>query len=131
MKVWNGYGTEHSARLVMIGKFESVEDATEAKRKLDILMGQAQKDIDNGHISMGRNTTTYSDEMLQTLMNINYGSLYSGEVEQFVYEVSINQDGDTIRFDTDEVDISAFLKLLIHEGAKVEIFSRHDYPEDE
>ena len=29
MKLWYGYGSEHSNNLVMIGQFKSVEDAEE------------------------------------------------------------------------------------------------------
>ena len=29
MKLWMGYGSEHSANLVMLGKFKSAEDATD------------------------------------------------------------------------------------------------------
>ncbi|WP_251259298.1 DUF6375 family protein [Klebsiella michiganensis] len=31
---------------------------------------------------------------------------------------------------TDEAEVSAFVKLFVEAGAKVEIFSAHDYPSD-
>ena len=30
---------------------------------------------------------------------------------------------------TDEPDVSAFLKLMVDKGARVEVFSAHDYPD--
>jgi Family of unknown function (DUF6375) len=32
MKIWNSYGSEHSARIVMIGRFKDVASAKKAKR---------------------------------------------------------------------------------------------------
>ena len=36
---------------------------------------------------------------------------------------------DEVIIMTDEVDVSALLKLLLDRGAKVEVYSAHDYPE--
>ena len=51
------------------------------------------------------------------------------ELEQFSYDVSVNHDERQISLRTDEVDISAFLKLLVQKGARVEVYSAHDYPD--
>lgn len=32
MKIWQGYGSEHSMNLVMIGHFKSPKDATHAQK---------------------------------------------------------------------------------------------------
>lgn len=50
------------------------------------------------------------------------------ELSQFNYEFSVEVQGDTLVLTTEEYDISAFLKILVNGGARVEVFSRHDYP---
>jgi len=35
MKIWNSYGSEHSAKLVMIGHFKDVASAESAKKLID------------------------------------------------------------------------------------------------
>jgi len=40
MKIWRGYGSEHSSNLVMIGRFKTVGDAEAAKRIIDRLAEQ-------------------------------------------------------------------------------------------
>jgi Family of unknown function (DUF6375) len=39
MKIWNTYGSEHSANLVMIGKFKDVASAETAKAIFDEISG--------------------------------------------------------------------------------------------
>ncbi len=38
--------------------------------------------------------------------------------------------GNQITIDTDEIDISAFIKIFVDAGAKVEVYSKHFYPEN-
>ena len=40
MKVWNGYGSEHSMNLVIVGHFKEVRDAEKAKELIDLLTEQ-------------------------------------------------------------------------------------------
>ena len=44
MKLWMGYGSEHSANLVMLGKFKSAEDATDFLAELEKLERLIQED---------------------------------------------------------------------------------------
>lgn len=130
MKIWEGYGSEHSANLIMIGKFKEVKDAKEALQKIEKLKDQVEKENQSGAIVFGGETDRYSEEMLKLLGELNIGSLGPNELEQLVYDVSIDQNEKELVFKTDEVDVAAFFKILIHEGAKVEIFSRHEYDEN-
>lgn len=130
MKIWEGYGSEHSANLIMIGRFKEVKDAKETLQKIEKLKEQVDKENQDGSIVVGGATDRYSDEMLRLLGELNIGSLGPNELEQFAYDVSIEQNEKELVFKTDEVDVAAFFKILIHEGAKVEIFSRHEYEEN-
>jgi hypothetical protein len=61
MKIWNGYGSEHSANLIMIGTFKEIKDAKEAFRKIDILKDQVDKDQNSGKLVVGGGSDIYSD----------------------------------------------------------------------
>src|SRR5262249_49724632 len=128
MKIWHSYGSEHSMNLVMIGSFKQVADAEEAKRLIDELAEQVRQepmrsfDEDPGE-------ARFSKEMLNFFRSANLHSIGPAELEQFNYDVHVEQKRNTLVLRTDESEISAFLKLLIEKGAKVEIYSAHDYPD--
>lgn len=125
MKIWNSYGSEHSANMVMIGRFkdaESAEAAMAAIKKIENLMISGQDDHEEA--------SRYSDEAFELLNNLKIYSLGPSELNQFVYEIHTEVDENTITIKTQESEISAFLKVMIDKGAKVEAFSGHDYPKE-
>lgn len=130
MKIWAGYGSEHSANLIMIGRFKEVKDAKEALQKIEKLKDQVQKENQSGTVVVGGETDRYSDEMLKLLRELNINSIGPSDLEQLAFDVSIDRKEKELVLTTDEVDVAAFFKILVLEGAKVEIFSRHDYPEE-
>jgi hypothetical protein len=82
-------------------------------------------------VDVGRPSQRYDDSILDLFNKINCHILGPLELEQFLYDVSSRVEGAKIVLETDESDVSAFLKLMVDKGAKVEIFSAHDYPEAE
>lgn len=129
MKVWLNYGSEHSANLVMIGKFESTTDATEAKELIQQLMNQAREDEGKGLIDPQGETDRFSEAMTKLLSGASLFTLAPSELQQFNSDFALDHRGSEIRVRTDEIEISALLKLFIRKGARVEVFSAHDYPE--
>lgn len=129
MKIWNTYGSEHSANIVMIGKFKEISDAEDVKKTIDSLTEQVRKDEQEGFIIFGKGTERYSDEMVDLLGRLKIHSISSIELEQFAYDVDVDLKKKEIILKTQEVDVSAFLKLFVEKGAKVEVYSSHDYPE--
>lgn len=123
MKIWHGFGTEHSMNLVMIGRFKNAVDADSTQKLIAELRDELREMID---IESSRER--YGDDVLELLSRKGSFSLSPTELEQFLYDVDTKVDGDKIVLTTEEADISAFLKLMISNGAKVEIFSGHDYP---
>jgi hypothetical protein len=124
MKVWNSYGSEHSADLVMIGRFKdegSAEKAMEAIDKITDLMTTADSD----HTRAER----FSEEALRLLQEWKVYDLAPYELEQFIYGVHPSLKGDRIEIRTNEPDLSAFMKLMVDHGARVEIWCSRDYPE--
>ena len=130
MKVWYGYGSEHSMKLVMIGRFKNVGEAAKTKEVVDQLTEQVRADVDaNLMMEIGERTDRFTDGMLKLLQNVRLHVLAPAELEQFAYEVSVQLKDNEIVVTTDEVDVSAFLKVLLNEGAKIEVYSAHRYPD--
>ena len=48
MKIWHGYGSEHSMNLVMIGHFKSSEDAEKTQKLIDQLSEGLRDKIEIG-----------------------------------------------------------------------------------
>jgi len=131
MKIWYQHGSEHSANLVMIGHFKDATEATKAKEIIEALTKQLVEDQDKGVLVLGSPSERYGDAMLDLLGKLNVASIGPGELEQFLYEVSVKVEGDKIVLTTEEIDISAFLKVMFDHGARIEIYSAHDYPDTE
>ncbi|MDA0865430.1 MAG: DUF6375 family protein [Cyanobacteria bacterium] len=126
MKVWRGYGSEHSMNLVMIGQFKSIDKAEKVKKTIDLLTNELTNTIE-----VGRPLNRYGDDVLDLLGEINCHILAPSELEQFLYEFTSKVEGERVILTTEESDVSAFIKLMVNEGAKIEIFSAHDYPDAE
>tara|TARA_R110002072_G_scaffold171703_7_gene325467 strand:- start:6805 stop:7185 length:381 start_codon:yes stop_codon:yes gene_type:complete len=124
MKVWRSYGSEHSMNLVMIGRFQKEADARETKDLLDKLFDKLPEMVD-----FDVNRDRYSDDVLEFLNAINLFALTPTELVQFRYDISVELLSDEIRVTTDEDDVSGIIKVMLQKGAKIEVFSAHDYPE--
>lgn len=130
MKIWNGYGSEHSMNLVLIGRFKRAQDAEKVEKDIGKLSAQASKD-DSHSISFGEpEDQRFSDEMLSLLRSMKLNTLGPADLGQLVSEHHLSREGDRITITTDEAEVSAFVKLFIEAGAKVEVFSAHDYPSE-
>ena len=130
MKIWKGYGSEHSANLVMIGHFRDARNAKEVRKLFEQLVNQASSDADEIH----NNTIPqkrFPEGMLEVLDKAKLYSLTPGDLEQLLYDVHVDVDNNKIVITTDEIDVSIFLKVLIDKGARVEVYSAHDYPDTE
>lgn len=127
MKIWQGYGSEHSANLVMIGTFREVTEATTAKQIIEQLTEQVIADVDSDRLVIGEFTDRFTDAMLTLLNEVGVHSFSPSELEQFAYDVEVKLEDSRIIITTDEIDISAFLKALIDKGARVEVYSAHVY----
>jgi hypothetical protein len=66
--------------------------------------------------------------MLDLLGKLNVTTIVPAELEQFAYEVSVELQGNDLVLTTEEFDISAFLKVMFLQGARIEVYSAHDYP---
>jgi hypothetical protein len=131
MKVWYGFGSEHSANLVMIGRFKDADAAHKAKEAIERLAEQYSNDARVDSATGADNSDRYSENMLKLLQEVNIHSVRPAEFEQLNYNIHVELKGKEIRVTTDEIEISAFLKILFDKGAKIEVYSAHDYPDEE
>lgn len=131
MKLWYQHGSEHSANLVMIGHFENSYEATMAKEVIAALINQATEDQSNGTLTLGDSPARYRDAMFDLLLKLNISSIGPAELEQFAYDVSVKQDDKTLVLTTEELDVSAFLKVMFLKGARIEVYSAHHHPDSE
>ncbi|ASN85259.1 DUF6375 family protein [Pantoea agglomerans] len=130
MKIWNGYGSEHSMNLVLIGKFKQEQDAEKVEKDIKTLSTQAEKDECYSIPFDEPENQRFSDEMLSLLYSLKLHTLGPTDLGQLVSDHHLDREGDRITITTDEAEVSAFVKLFVEAGAKVEIFSAHDYPSD-
>ncbi|WP_122581034.1 DUF6375 family protein [Pseudomonas viridiflava] len=128
MKIWNGYGSEHSMNLVLIGKFKRAQDAERVVKDIDKLSAQSEQDDSYSIPYAGPESQKFSDDMLALLCSLNLNTLGPADLGQLLSDHQLSRDGDKITVTTDEAEVSAFVKLFIEAGAKVEVFSAHDYP---
>lgn len=131
MKIWYQHGSEHSANLVMIGHFKDATEATKAKEIIDELTKQVMEDQDKGALVLGSPSERYGDAMLDLLGRLNVMSIGPRELEQFLYEVSVKVEGNKMILTTEEVDISAFFKVMFDRGARIQVYSAHNHPDTE
>jgi hypothetical protein len=130
MKIWNGYGSEHSMNLVLIGRFKRAQDAEKVEKDIERLSVQASKDDSHSMSFDAPEDQRFSDEMLSLLGSLHLNILGPADLGQLISEHQLRREGDRITVTTDEAEVSAFVKLFIEAGAKVEVFSAHDYPSD-
>ena len=131
MKIWNEYASEHSMKLVMIGRFKSIRDAANAKALLDSLTRQAEEEWHEYGGEVALEDRRFSDEMMALLRESNLYSIGPTELQQLVYDHNVERQGKEISVSTDEVEVSTFLKILIEKGGRVDVYSAHYYPDPE
>jgi len=128
MRLWFGYSSEHSSNLVMIGRFKDLGDATKVKEIIEQLTEQVRADEQAGLLKIGELADRYTDDILSLLQKVKVHSIGPAELEQFAYDVRIKVENNEVVLTTEEIDVSAFLKILLDNGARVEVYSAHDYP---
>jgi hypothetical protein len=88
-------------------------------------------DVQSGAIDVGTPPARFDDRILELFKKVEIYTIAPNELAQFAYEFDVEIDGDKVILTTEEIDVSAFLKVLINGGARIEVFSAHDYPNSE
>lgn len=111
--------------LRLIGRFRNAQDAKRVHDLFEKLAKQTSRDDTFGMAYGSPEHERFSEDMKQLLMTNKIYSLAPTEQEQFALEHHIELDGMTMTLSTDEADVSAFIKILIQSGARVEMYSAH------
>jgi hypothetical protein len=127
MKIWYGVGTEHSMNLVMIGHFADAASAEHAKDLIDQFTTAAKTEQDEKRLEAGEYADRYGEPILALLGSTNVHSLEPNDLQQFLYEADVEHSGNEVVITTDEIEVQAYLKLLLSKGARVEVYSAHDH----
>lgn len=127
MKIWSGYGSEHSANLVIIGKFEAAGDAAKALRIIEEATQIARDDEAAGRIQAGHFPENYTKDMLDFLSKSSLMDFGLTDPQDLLYEFNARTEGEKVVITTEETEVSAFLKILLSRGAKIEIYSAHNH----
>jgi hypothetical protein len=117
--------------LVMIGEFRNIHDAEQAKRAIDRLTSQVHEESHMYRADAEPHQQRFSDAMMDVLSSLKLYGIGPAELEQFGYQANVKVDGSNVIITTDEIEVSAFLKVLIDKGARVQVYSAHEYPDTE
>lgn len=127
MKIWHSYGSEHSMDLVLIGTFESVTGAQAAVDRMAQLKELAEQEWDD---DWERDFDRLPSSLSKALLEWNLVQMGRPDVDIYAYEHVVKHSGTTVQVRTEEGEVQGFLKLLLHFGARVEVFSRHNWLDD-
>ena len=129
MKIWQGYSSEHSSRIVLVGHFQSPADAeafNEEYKKIQALavahFGEIESDDDK-----------FPDEIFKILYNekIKFSQITTPkDLAEFAGEGDTSVSGNDFILTSSEYEWGGTIKMLLMAGAKIELFSRHDYEEE-
>lgn len=128
MKIWHSYGSEHSMDLVLIGTFETISGAEAAIERMRALKALAEAEWSDGDWMHPEERMPKA--LTEELLKLNLYELGRSDVDIYAMEHTIERMESTVRVWTEESDVQGFLKVLIHLGARVEVFDRRQWNED-
>lgn len=114
--------------LVLIGRFETASAAEAAEERMKALktLAEAEWRDDDWRGPFER----MPDAILEELIKLNLTTMGRHDVDNYAFEHSLERSGSMVRIATEESEIQGFLKVLLQLGARVEVFSRHEWNED-
>ena len=68
--------------------------------------------------------------LMDALWDLGVYDMGRWDVDIFAYEHYIEKNGAELRIKTEESEIQGFLKVLLHLGARVEVYSLHNWSAD-
>lgn len=123
MKLWMGYGSEHSANLVMLGKFKTAEDATGFLAELEKLEKLIQEDDSSDDVYR-----EFPKRIMDEVFNgrIRFCSDFAPkDLEDFRMDLQRHQrveDQRIVEFKSDVTGWAGLIKMMVNAGARVEVF---------
>ena len=127
MKIWLGFGSEHSANLIMIGRFTTPEDAEVASRQLKALHGLISEQFDYDRFDENPMSLYADGPLREMLTKLELPHFSPEDIEHIARGYSSERSGAQIEIRTEEDDVNGFLKFMIGKGALVEVYSAYDF----
>ena len=131
MKVWVGFGSEHSANLRMIGHFDTPEKAESAKRQLEELCDLVAENFDYDRFNENPMAVYLDEKLVEGLRELGLYSFSPEDIESLSAEHTIRRVGTELRISTDESTVGGLLKFMIDSPARVEVYSAHHFPDED
>ena len=130
MKIWHGFGSEHSANLMMIGRFKTSEDAKAAKLVLDRLSDVVESNFDYDRFDVNPMSVFDNDAVRGALSDLKVYGLAPEDLESFSRGHIVEVEGNNVLLQTEEWDLSGFMIVMVEKGARIEVYSGHFYPDE-
>ena len=121
MKIWNSYGSEHSANIVIVGTFNNITEAQKAKQIIDNLTNIFQKDIEKNNADPLNGYEKFSKEMFEYISSGEPFDINLHNVTGLLSDVVIKQDFNKISIASKDFNFQIFLNIMLQTGAKIEI----------
>jgi hypothetical protein len=113
--------------MVLVGHFPNIEKARAAESVMNELTKAAGSLVSAQEPTWQDPTPRPDDTFWSFLRELGLYDLTLGEVEQFGYDHMLTRKENRIEISTDEGDIQGLIKTMVSSGARVEIYSRHDW----
>jgi hypothetical protein len=114
--------------LILIGTFEGVSGAEAAIERMKVLKTLAEAEWSDD--DWRRRDERMPISLAEELAKLELYDMGRSDVDVYAMDHTVERKGATVRIWTEESDVQGFLKVLVHLGARVEVFSRHDWNED-
>ena len=123
MKIWTGYGSEHSANLVMLGKFKTPEDATNFLAELEKLERLIQED-DSGDDVFSEFPKKIMDEIFHGHIRFcnDFAPKDLDDFRMNLQRYQRDDDQTILEFKSDETGWAGLIKMMLNAGARIELF---------
>lgn len=128
MKIWIGHGSEHSSRLVLIGHFRDAAAARSAEERLHALTELALRQPEP---DWEQNEEWFDEETRRALESLRLWQISPGDLDNFRFEHDVARNTARLEIETEEYDVQGIIKVLILQGARIEVYSRHDWVDDQ
>lgn len=130
MKIWVEYGSEHSARLRLIGHFKTPEDADRAHRQLQSLCELVADTYDHDRFDDNPMALYLDRTLCETLAGLGCYHFSPEDIASLIGEHQMDRRGNDLRVWTNEFAVSGLIKFMIDRPVRVELYSEHHFPEE-
>ena len=130
MKIWYGFGSEHSANLIMIGHFATPEDAQAAALALERLSSIVEDNFEHDRFDTNPMSVFDNQVVRDILSELKIYDLSPEDVENFTRGHIVERQGKQVLVQTEEWDVTGFMKVMVERRARVEVYSGHYYPDE-